>query len=314
MADKALLKLLSQGAPAWNRWRTLYRSSHSMSQPLDLKEADLSGSDFDRMNFTGVDFTKANLSRADLSNVNFSGATLSGANLNNARIGWTVFGAVDLSEVKGLMTIEHAGPSVIGIDTIYHSNGNIPELFLQRAGVPEPFRVQMKGLVAAMAPIQFYSCFISYSSKDQEFAERLFNDLHGKGVRCWYAPQHIQAGRKIHEQIDEAIRTYEKLLVVLSENSMNSEWVKTELAKARNRELRENRRMLFPISLVPFKHLCEWECFDAATGKDTAREIREYFIPDTFTNWKNHDKYRTAFNRLLSDLQATGKGPKRPNQ
>jgi len=28
-------------------------------------------------------------------------------------------------------------------------------------------------------------------------------------------------------------------------------------------------------------------CFDADTGKDSAREIREYFIPD-FSNWKNH--------------------------
>jgi hypothetical protein len=53
-------------------------------------------------------------------------------------------------------------------------------------------------------------------------------------------------GQKIHEQIDEAIRLHDKLLLLLSSHSMSSEWVKTEIAKARKRELNENRRMLFP--------------------------------------------------------------------
>jgi hypothetical protein len=83
---------------------------------------------------------------------------------------------------------------------------------------------------------------------------------------------------------------------------MNSEWVKTEIAKARQREVREQRRMLFPIGLVPFEAIRAWECFDADTGKDSAREIREYFIPD-FSNWKNNDAYQVAFQRLLRDLK-----------
>ena len=45
-----------------------------------------------------------------------------------------------------------------------------------------------------------------------------------------------------------------------------------------------------PIRLVDFEKLRDWENFDADTGKDSAREIREYFIPD-FSNWKNHDSY-----------------------
>jgi hypothetical protein len=46
---------------------------------------------------------------------------------------------------------------------------------------------------------------------------------------------------------------------------------------------------------------CKSDCFDV-------REIREYFIPD-FSNWKNHDSYQEAFQRLLSDLKASD-----PNQ
>jgi hypothetical protein len=92
---------------------------------------------------------------------------------------------------------------------------------------------------------------------------------------------------------------------------MESEWVKTEIAKARKREVRDQRRVLFPIRLASFEILRDWECFDADTGKDSAREIREYFIPD-FSNWKNHDSYQEAFQRLISDLKASDSKPSKP--
>src|SRR5262249_51557479 len=150
---------------------------------------------------------------------------------------------------------------------------------------------------------QFYSCFISYSTKDQEFANRLHADLQNKGVRCWFASHNIQAGKKLHEQIDEAIRVYDRLLLILSQHSMESEWVRTEIAHARQKERNQRRKVLFPISLVPFSKIQEWECFDADTGKDSAREIREYYLPD-FSDWKDHDSYQKTFDRLVTDLQA----------
>jgi hypothetical protein len=152
-------------------------------------------------------------------------------------------------------------------------------------------------------PIEFYSLFISYSAHDQEFAERLHADLQAKGVRCWFAPHDLQGGKKLHEQIDQAIRLHEKLLLILSSASMQSAWVDTEISKARRRELKEKKQVLFPISLCAYEELRDWERFDADTGKDSAREIREYFIPD-FSNWKDHDAYKTAFDRLLHDLKA----------
>jgi hypothetical protein len=121
-------------------------------------------------------------------------------------------------------------------------------------------------------------------------------------VRCWFAPHNIRGGKKIHEQIDEAIRVYDRLLLILSEASMNSEWVKTEIANVRQKELDHGTRVLFPISLVPFETIRGWKNFDADTGKDSAREIREYFIPD-FSDWKNHDNYQQALDRLLKDLK-----------
>jgi hypothetical protein len=127
--------------------------------------------------------------------------------------------------------------------------------------------------------------------------------LQAKGVRCWFAPHNVQGGRKLQEQIDEAIRIYDKLLLILSESSMKSNWVKTEIANARDREEKQKRQMLFPITIVPFEEVKTWKCFDADTGIDSGREIREYFIPD-FSNWKEHDSYKKAFERLVNDLKA----------
>jgi len=268
-----------------------------------LVKAKLSGANLRWANLAGADLEGADLVGANLFGADVVGANLSGADLTDTSIGFTTFGGNDLSAVRGLETASHKGPSTIGIDTIYESHGNIPVAFLRGAGVPDIF-IEYMGSLTGKA-LEFYSCFISYSTKDQEFAGRLYADLQNKGVRCWFAPQDIQAGKKIHEQIDEAIRAHEKLLLILSSNSMNSEWVKTEIRKARKRERTEHKRVLFPVRMVSFEAIRDWELFDADEGKDLAVEIREYYIPD-FDNWKNHDSYSDEFKKLLVGLKSEG--------
>jgi uncharacterized protein YjbI with pentapeptide repeats len=273
----------------------------------NCKWADLSGANLHFANFAHAILREADLRSGILSGVNLAGADLRGAKLYNATIANAIFGDNDLTTANDLEGSSNLGPYTVGIDTIYRSKGEIPESFLRGCGVPDDFITFAKSLVTS--PIQFYSCFISYSTKDQDFADRLYADLQNKGVRCWFAPHDVQGGKKLHEQIDEAIRLHDKLLLILSLHSMESEWVKTEISKARKREVRDQRRVLFPIRLAPFETLRDWECFDADTGKDSAREIREYFIPD-FSNWKDHDSYQEAFQRLISDLKASDSKPK----
>jgi hypothetical protein len=67
-------------------------------------------------------------------------------------------------------------------------------------------------------------------------------------------------------------------------------------------EINEKRRILFPIRLVKFDALLEWDWFDDV-GMDAVDEIRGYYIPD-FTQWKDHDQYQKAFDRLLRDMKA----------
>jgi hypothetical protein len=209
----------------------------------------------------------------------------------------TLMGDMDLSEARRLEKVKHLGPSFVGIDTIYRSNGKIPEVFLRGAGVPEPFIVQMKALVAAMSPIEFYSCFISYSSKDHEFAERLHADLRGKNVRCWFAPEDLKIGDRLRPSFDEAIRVHDKLMVLLSDNSVSSPWVEKEVETAFEKERQQKRTVLFPIRLD-----------DAVmeTNEAWAADIRRTRHIGDFRDWKKHDSYKKAFERLLRDLKAEG--------
>jgi uncharacterized protein YjbI with pentapeptide repeats len=334
MANPEHLGILKQGVDAWNRWREAnpqvwrcnleeadirgtWRAERVAGANLinaNFRRAVLRGANLHGMDLSGADLRSASLNGANLSYTCLRGADLAGADLQGtflvgadcsgalfdcARLRDTVFGNTNLSNVDGLELCIHWGPSSLDYRTLAKSP-NLPLTFLRGCGLPDQVIEYLPSLLNE--GLRFYSCFISYSSVDQEFASRVFTDLQNKGVRCWFAAHDIHGGKKIYEQIDEAIRVYDRLLLILSEHSMNSEWVKTEIANARQREIGEKRQMLFPISLVPFDRIKEWKAFDADTGKDTAREIREYFIPD-FSNWKDHDSYQKAFQKLLRDLK-----------
>jgi hypothetical protein len=98
-------------------------------------------------------------------------------------------------------------------------------------------------------PIQFFSCFISYNNKDYKFAKHLYDDLQDHGVRCWLATEDLKIGDPIRPTIDREIRLRNKLLVILSEASIHSEWVGDEVEGAIEEESASNRLVLFPIRL-----------------------------------------------------------------
>lgn len=341
MANPEHLKILKNGIKAWNTWRDendeRLTNSHSDWSKVFV-EPDLSGADLQKMNLrganlSGVNFKNVNLRSAILGNVdltmsNFSGAclantylgfsnlyrtilaaanlsgamftrtnlqdtVLTNADLTGAEMFFTTINNVDLSEVKNLESIIHTGPSSIGIDTIYLSRGNISEKFLRGCGVSEDFITYMRSLTGKA--IEFYSCFISYSSKDEEFAKRLYNDLQSEGVRCWFAPEDLKIGDRFRVRIDEAVRLYDKLLLVLSENSVASQWVEKEVETAFEKEAEQGKTVLFPVQLD-----------DAVSEIKTgwAADIRRTRHTGDFRDWKNHDSYKKAFERLMRDLKA----------
>lgn len=177
---------------------------------------------------------------------------------------------------------------------LYRSHGNIPEAFLRGAGVDDTFIAYICSLVGK--PIEYYSCFISYSSKDNTLARRLYADLQSSNVRCWFAPEDLKWGQRIRTGIDEAIRLHDKLLLILSESSIESEWVEKEVETAFEKERKQKKTVLFPIRLD--------DCV-LNTDQAWAADIRRTRNIGDFRGWKrSHDKYQKAFERLLRDLKA----------
>ncbi|MDQ1591707.1 MAG: hypothetical protein QOG71_2334 [Pyrinomonadaceae bacterium] len=290
MANPEHLEILKKGVKVWNEWRKEYRAIVPHLNGAHLNGAYLNGAYLTGADLTGADLSGTDLSGTDLRGAYLRGAVLrrsmvDGADFTGSRMGGTTLADIGLSEAKGLETVRHIYPSTVGIDTLYKSAGKIPEAFLRGGGVPEPFIVQIPALVAALEPIQFYSCFISYSSKDQDFAERLYADLQGNGVRCWFAPEDLKIGAEIRTGIDESIRVHDKLLLVLSETSVRSQWVQQEVETALAKEREQKRTVLFPIRLDDaVMHInAGWPAYLKNT-----RNIGD------FTRWKDHDSYQKA--------------------
>ncbi len=255
-----------------------------------LESANLYNAFLEKANLTDAYLRGAVLREAELWNANFTRTDLGRVDFSRAYMGGTIFGNVSLNFAKGLETVQHSGPSTIGIDTIYRSQGKIPEVFLRGAGVQDSFIKNIHTLIGQAS--NYYSCFISYSTKDETFVNRLHDNLQNLGVRCWYALEDMKTGDKIRQRLVDAIRLQEKFLLVLSEHSVESEWVETEVETALEVEREYHKLLLFPIRID-----------DAVkrTTKAWAGDVRRRHICD-FRQWQNPDDYGRSLNRLLRDL------------
>jgi hypothetical protein len=309
MANLKHLKILKQGVDAWNQWTLENPRITADLDGANLRDSNLRGADLLGANLGAANLRAANLAWALLAEANLGGADLVWADLRGANLAWadltkatisyTTFGDNDLSNVKGLETVHHSGPSTIGIDTIYKSKGNIPEVFLRGCGVPEDFIVYMKSLVGK--PIEFYSCFISYSSKDDDFAQRLYADLQAKNVRCWKFDENAKWGEPVWGEIDRSIRLYDKLVVICSENSLQSQPVIREIERALQREDREKKNILFPVRIDDYL----FEEWDHPRKADVVSKT----VGD-FRGWKNMEDYSKAFKRFLDAINRPQENPK----
>lgn len=195
----------------------------------------------------------------------------------------------------GLETCTHLGPSIIYYFTLNHSE-NLPREFLQGIGISDIFIDYLPSLIGDT--IEYYTCFISYTEVENEFSLKLYNDLQAEGIRCWKWKEDAKMGSTLMREIDEAIRTYEKLVVICSENSLQSQPVIREIERALQKEddLRKhnkNAEVLFPIRLDD--SIFSWDHYRQP-------DIVVKKISD-FRYWKNHKKYRKEFKELVKALK-----------
>jgi hypothetical protein len=243
----------------------------------DLSGADLSRADLSGANLSGADLSRANLSGADLSRADLSGADLSGADLNSNNLKYVDFtksiwdgntlANLDFSTAKGMDKGEHRGPSTIGMDTLLQSKGEIPNSFLRNCGL-QPWEIEVTRLYnpaltaleiaeildtpllqkRTQGPMYLGGIFISYSHEDSKFVDKISNRLKEAGAVVWLDRYDFESV-DVQRPIAKKIRIQDVVVIVLSEKSVESDWVKVELEMARNKEKNEGRDVLCPISL-----------------------------------------------------------------
>jgi len=74
--------------------------------------------------------------------------------------------------------------------------------------------------------------FVSYAQEDQEVAHRIAAFLEGQGISCWIAPRDVPPGQEYGAAILDAIEESGALLLVLSEDSNQSQFVHREVERA----------------------------------------------------------------------------------
>ena len=291
------------------------------------------GADFFETDLSGATITAyledAFLVSADLSSTRFVGARLKRASFGNNLFRDTIFVLSDLSDVH-ITSLSHIDAGTLAATTwetrrvlqatqegkLELEGNDLREVqklaalgmsttkeFFIANGLTQSQVIQIyNNIPKIMTAASRQSVFISYSSADEEFAQKLYAGLRDGGVRAWFAPHDMRGGRTIITQITDAISKAERLILALSEESMRSNWVATEILEARRAERETGTNKLFPVRIVDMEAIRRWQLFHSDTGEDLARVVREYHILD-FSSWRDALQMNQSTMQLVRDLQ-----------
>ena len=277
---------------------------------VKLSNAKLCGADLSHADIRYANLSDANLKMAILTNALLRDTNLSGADFTKTTVGSTSFAGVDLSQVNGLRDLSHIMRSAIDTSTLVASRGQVPEVFLRGCGLapweviaaklynPELSAEQITDVqykifeARTSGPVVLGGVFISYSRNDAKFVDKMRDKLTEKGIAVWLDRHDLIAG-PLDRQIDRALRMNDVVLLVLSEHSINSEWVERELKTTLAREKKEKRDILCPVAVdVSWKGRMRdklWQCVEKKNVLD-------------FAKWKTK-AFDGQFQKLLKGLK-----------
>ncbi len=267
------------------------RFDGAIMRGVTLCEASFENSSLVDADLSSADLRGASFRNAFLNGVNFTRARMAGADFSGAELARTLLTDVDLSEVKGLDEVHHLAQSEISLSTLIASRFEITPTFLRKAGVSRGLIEDLMKGKRFSKPYQ--TCFLSYSSKDREFATELYGSLADAGVPVFWDHFDVIPGEYLDDQIVEVIREHDRLLVVLSAESMASEWVRREIELA----WYHKRDSLLPVRLCPIEDVRRW----TQKHKGLPDLVKLFPVLD-FSEWQTRTEYNHAFSLLLKSF------------
>jgi hypothetical protein len=64
--------------------------------------------------------------------------------------------------------------------------------------------------------------------------------------------------------------------------------------------------VLFPVRVVDYEVIAQWQCFDSDLGIDLASCVREYLVAD-FSEWQDKSRFSEALVKVVASLQDAAK-------
>ena len=277
--------------------------------------AKLVNAGFSDTSLNGVSFLDADLTGVNFSQARFYAAYLKNTNLENAVFDSTIFYNMNLSEAINLEKSIHRSPSVVNNKTLKFSSP-LPEIFLKGIGLYDweieqakiyqryLSREDAEAIQREILRLRFESLFphhtdsqvfISYAHKDSEFVDKLHTALDANGVRCWRDVKDLpDAPAGPLDQVLVKGMQDRVILVVLSENSITSEWVHYELESAISMGIEEGRVTLLPITLDNYFLEYNW-------SPKIKSKVLGNNIPN-FSQWSDQSVFEKCLKQVLQGL------------
>jgi len=102
-------------------------------------------------------------------------------------------------------------------------------------------------------PTDSLHVFLSHASQDDDFVNLLRKKLEDHGINVWVDSRNLRGGDKLSPEIETAIRNASNFLVVISPNTINSDWVFDEIKIAEQVEKENPDFRAIPLMLPGIK-------------------------------------------------------------
>ncbi|MCA9112636.1 MAG: toll/interleukin-1 receptor domain-containing protein [Planctomycetaceae bacterium] len=134
------------------------------------------------------------------------------------------------------------------------------------------------------------SIFLSHNHADKAFAKKLAADLRLHGHIVWIDEAEIEVGDSLVQKIRDGIDRVDFLAAIVSQKSLDSEWVKKELDLASNREIDEKRVVVLPLLLEDV-------------------ELPGFLKGKMYADFREESNYQEALQFLLRKLGPSNRAP-----